>query len=103
MKFEIRVQEKITLQFSLPKTYPTRANPVVTFTAPSLSRVDYRDIQAKLNNLLSSLVTSSKERLLEIIDSFTSYIPSKEQATTIAQSSNPIELTPTSPNCIILI
>ena len=103
MKFEIRVQEKITLQFSLPKAYPTRANPVVTFTAPSLLKVDHRDIQAKLNDLLSSLATSSEERLLEIIDSFISYIPSKEQASTIAPSSNSIELTPTSSNCIVLI
>ena len=71
------MQEKITLQLTLPLEYPTGANPVVTFTAPSLSKANHHALQTNLNDFLSSQSSSTEERLLEIVQSFIDRIPSQ--------------------------
>jgi hypothetical protein len=80
------LKDKITLHFTLPKTYPSQSNPIVTFSALNLSKTDHHALQTILRDLLSSLSSSTEERLLEIIESFTSSIPSASASTSTAES-----------------
>ena len=63
------------MQFLLPPSYPTKANPIVTFSSKNLSKSEDQSLQIKLNELLSSLSSSTEERLHEIFDYFVTWIP----------------------------
>lgn len=69
------IDDKVTLQFTLPEKYPSNDNPVVGLLAPSLCKAQHQTVQARLNSILNDLASSSEERLLEIIESFREHIP----------------------------
>jgi hypothetical protein len=88
------------LHFVLPKEYPKPQNPLVTFSAPSLSKSEHHALQTSLSDILSNL-SSVEERLLEIIDSFTLSIPVSSENTSKAPLSQPSTIH--SPDIIVLI
>jgi RWD domain len=95
------VQDSIVLHFSLPRGYPAQQNPVVTFSAPNLSKAEHQALQAKLNAILSSL-SSTDERILEIIESFNLSIPTATQES-FTQVLFPQPTTSHEPNIVVLI
>ena len=97
------MQEKITLQLTLPREYPTGANPVVTFTAPSLSKANHHTLQANLNDYLSSQSSSREERLLEIVQSFTDGIPSQSSPIPAVETSEATQSASNNTSSIVLI
>jgi hypothetical protein len=58
----------------------------VKFIAPSLPKVEHHELQTKLNEILTSLSSSREERLLEIVENFTTAIPSSQHSTTTSTS-----------------
>jgi hypothetical protein len=97
------VQEKINLQLALPRGYPTEASPVVTFTAPGLSKANHHALQANLNNFLSSQSSSTEERLLEIVQCFIDHIPSQSSPIPVVETSEATQSAPDNINYIVLI
>lgn len=97
------MQEKITLQLALPQEYPTGASPVVTFTAPGLSKANHHALQANLNDFLSSQSSSTEERLLEIVQFFIEHIPSQSSPIPAVETSEATQSAPDNTNCIVLI
>jgi hypothetical protein len=79
--FGLRLEHKVTLQFTLPAEYPCRANPIVTFNAPHLSKNEHHSLQTALNARLAELASSSEERILDIVEFFTTSIPEPSSPT----------------------
>ena len=81
------MDKSINLRLILPLKYPQESNPVVELIAPTVSKSTHHELQTKLNDILSSLGDSSEERLLELVESFISFIPSLTQSEQPPQTS----------------
>jgi hypothetical protein len=89
------------LHFTLPKGYPAQQNPVVSFSAPNLSKAEHQALQAKLNDI-NSFLSSTDERILEIIDLFNSSIVIATQESS-SQVYSPQSTTSHDSNVVVLI
>lgn len=97
------MHEKVTLQLTLPRKYPTGANPAVTFTAPGLLKANHHVLQANLNDFLSSQSSSTEERLLEIVQSFIDHIASQSSPIPAMGTSEATQSCSNNTNSIVLI
>lgn len=71
----------MTVQVTLPAAYPSGANPIVTFNAPHLSRNEHHTLQTALTARLAELASSTTERILDIVEFFTTCIPEPSSPT----------------------
>lgn len=92
------------MRISLPTEYPSHGSPVITFTAPNLSKSEHHTLQSSLNDLLSSLCSSTEERLNELIESFIDSIPTHTpSAQSSAEATVPEQSVRQQPTFIIII
>jgi hypothetical protein len=84
------VHKSIVLQFTLPPNYPSHSNPAVNLVGLTLSKSRHHELQNNLNEILSALSSSSDERLLEIIETFSTFLISPGQATEPAEPARPV-------------
>ena len=101
------IDDKVTLQFTLPERYPSNGNPIVGFTAPSLSKTQHQALQTHLNSILHGLSSSDNERLLEIIESLKEFLPTTLSSFTtegtLPDTSTTVDPISEGPNVIVLI
>lgn len=101
------MDNKTTLPFTLPASYPSNGQPIVGVSAQHVSNGQLQSLQAALNTILDSLSSSTEERLLQIIESFREHV-----RTTLTQpaieaidpkATAKAEATPVSPTVVVLI
>lgn len=68
------MEKKISLHLALPASYPSNGQPIVGVSAQHVSESQLQSLQTALSTILDGLVSSTEERLLQIIESFREHI-----------------------------